>query len=222
MIWGFVKMISKWVIVLIFAAAILSTAGSSLDIRQEMTGTALDPSLGSTSPAAQASPASVAGSWSLTLVDAATGRARSVNVEICQIDDVIFGLGGTSDGDGSAFPVETEPRPTKDEGIESMIWWLHQETEPGAATTTARSLSIGASGLVRGASLSLDLVFLEENVLRRLDLVVAGNSITGSYLAYDSLGRVESGRCYGYIRAGYGMTTGSGYQVIPLGGMRSH
>jgi len=62
MIWGFVKMISKWVIVLIFAAAILSTAGSSLDIRQEMTGTALDPSLGSTSPAAQASPASVAGS----------------------------------------------------------------------------------------------------------------------------------------------------------------
>jgi len=166
----------------------------------------------------------VAGSWSLVLIDAASGKTQPVNVEISQIDDVIFGWGSTDGIDVTYLPVETEPKPTEDEGIESMIWWLHEDSEPAARTTTARYLTIGASGLVSGTSLSLDLVFLEENVLYRLNLNAVGNSISGSYLAYDSLGRVRSGSCYGSIRAGYGQSAlalGSNPEVITLGGMRS-
>ncbi len=216
-------MISKWVLVSLLTLAVLCIGGSCRDLQQESAGSSPDPALGSTSPAAEASPARVAGSWSLVLIDAASGRTQSVNVEISQIDDIIFGRGSTSESDASVFSEEIESRPTEDEGIESMIWWLEQDPEPTAQATRARYLTIGASGLVSGQSLSLDLIFLEENVLYRLNLNVVGNSISGSYLAYDSLGRVRSGSCYGSIRAGYGQSAlplGSNPEVITLGGMR--
>jgi len=213
-------MISKFVFVSVLAFVFLCIGGSCREIQQE-TAISVDPVLGLTSPVAESSPASVAGSWSLILIDSATGRARSLDVEISQIDDVIFGRGSTGDGGGSELPVRTEPRPTRDEGIESMIWWLRQDPESTAQTTTAQYLTIGASGLVSGQSLILDLVFLEENVLYRLNLNFAGGSISGSYLAYDSSGRVQSGSCYGYVREGYGPIFGSDSEVVSLGGMRS-
>lgn len=215
-------MSSKWISVSALAIAIICTGGSCREIQQETAVSAIDPALGSTSTVAEAGPASVAGSWSLVLIDAASGRSRSVNVEISQIDDVIFGRGSTSENDAGVFSEEIEPRPTEDQGIESMIWWLEQDPEPTVQTTLARSLMIGASGLVSGTSLSLDLIFLEENVLYRLNLNVVGSSISGSYLAYDAVGRVRSGSCYGSIRAGYGPTLGSNPEVITLGGMRSY
>jgi hypothetical protein len=218
-----VKMISKWILVSALAIAVLCIGGSCRDLQQETAVSAIDPALGSTSPVAEAGPTRVGGSWSLVLIDAASGKSRSVNVEISQIDDVIFGRGSTSESDAGVFSEEIEPRPTEDQGIESMIWWLEQDPEPMAQTTTARSLTIGASGLVSSdQSLNLDLVFLEENVLYRLNLNVVGSSISGSYLAYDSVGRVRSGSCYGSIRAGYGPTLESKPEVISLGGMRSY
>jgi len=222
---GFVKMRLKLAFVSVLALAILSIGGSCREIQQESVALSSDPTLGSTSPAARASPASVAGSWSLILMDAASGRAQSVNVEISQIDDVIFGRGRTSGIDVNTFLIETEPRPTEDEGIESMIWWLQQDPEPAAQTTTARYLTIGASGLVSSQSLSLDLVFLEENVLYRLDLNAVGNSVSGSYLAYDSVGKVRSGSCYGSIRPGRGhsaLSLGTNPEIVTIGGMRSY
>jgi len=221
---------SKWILVSALALAVLCIGGSCREIQQETAVSApdpaIDPALGSTSLATEAGPASVAGVWSMVLIDAASGRSRSVNVEISQIDDVIFGRGSTSESEAGVFSEEIEPRPTEDQGIESMIWWLEQDPEPMAQTTTARSLSIGASGLVSSdQSLNLDLVFLEENVLYRLNLNVVGNSISGSYLAYDSVGRVRSGSCYGSIRAGRGQSAlplGSKPAVISLGGMRSY
>jgi len=161
----------------------------------------------------------------LVLVDAASRRTQSVIVEMSQIGDIIFGRGSTGGTDLSAFPVQTDSKPAEDEGIESMIWWLEQDPDPRAQTTTARYLTIGASGRVTGNALSLDLIFLEENVLYKLNLNVVGSSISGSYLAYDSVGRVQSGSCYGSIRAGYGqsaLTLGSKPDVVTLGGMRSY
>jgi hypothetical protein len=204
-------MISKWIFVSAIALALLSTGGSCREIQEEADGYA---SQGSNSPT---NPARVAGSWSLILMDDASGRTRSANVEIVQIDDVIFGQGSSDDGGASVVSDDTEPRPTEDQGIDSMVWWLHQNSEPAALTTAARSLTIGASGRVSGTSLSLDLVFLKENVLYRLDLNVVGSSVSGSYQAYDSLGWVRSGSCYGYI--GYGLSAGSSPQAVPLGGM---
>lgn len=206
-------MISKWIFVSAIALAILSTGGSCREIQEETSGYA---SQGSNSPA---NPASVAGSWNLVLMDAASGWTRYANVEIVQIDDVIFGRGSFDDGSASVVSDEADSRPTEDQGIDSMVWWLHQNSESAALTTAARSLTIGASGRVSGTSLGLDLVFLEENVLYRLDLDVVGSSVSGNYQAYDSLGRVRSGSCYGYI--GYGLSAGSSSQIISLGGMRS-
>jgi len=225
---GVLKMRSKWFLVLVLAIAVLCFGGACLEDQQETTGsladTDSDPALGSTSPAAEASPASVAGSWSLILMDAASGQTRLVNLEMNQIDGVVFGRGSTSEGDEGEFDEEAESRPTEDRGIESMIWWLEQEPEPIGQTLEARSPSIGASGRVSGTSLSLDLVFLDDDVLYSLDLAVVGGSISGSYLAYDSLGRVRSGSCYGTVRAGGGQSAvplGSRPEVIYLGGMRS-
>ena len=208
------KMISKWIFVLALALALLSTGGSCRDPQEE--------TFGYTSPGSTSSPASVAGSWSLTLMDAASGWTRSTNLDIVQIGDVIFGQGSSEDDGAGAISNELEPRPTEDEGIESMVWWLHQDPEPAAATTTVQSLTIGASGQVSGTSLSLDLIFLEENVLYRLDLNAVGSSISGSYQAYDGSGRIRSGSCYGYILAGRGQSAGSSPPVLSLGGMRSY
>jgi len=215
---------SKWVLVSVLALAVLSIGGSCREPQQETAVFVPDQSLGSILPAAQFSPAHVAGSWSLALIDSASGRTQSVYIEMSQTDDVIFGRGSTGATDLSAFPAQTEPKPTEDEGIESMIWWLHQDTDSVSQTTAARYLTIGASGRAMGNALSLDLIFLEENVLYNLDLDVVGSSITGRYLAYDSVGKVLSGTCYGSIRAGYGqsaLSLGSKPDVINLGGMRS-
>jgi len=219
---------SKWVFISVLVLAVLSIGGSCRVPQQETAVFASDHTsdqvLGSISPAAKASPAHVAGSWSLLLIDSASGRTQSVYIEMSQIDDVIFGRGSTGATDLSAPLAQTEPKPTKDEGIESMIWWLHQDTDSVSQTTTVRYLTIGASGRTMGNALSLDLIFLEENVLYKLDLNVVGSSITGRYLAYDSVGRVQSGTCYGSIRAGYGqlaLPLGSKPDVVNLGGMRS-
>jgi hypothetical protein len=211
---GFVEMISKWILIPAIVLALLFAGGSCSGLPED--------TFGYTSPGSTSSAASVAGSWSLTLLDAAGGWTRSLNLDIAQIDDVIFGQGSSEDGGAGAISNELEPRPTEDEGIESMIWWLHQDPEPVAPTTTSRSLTIGASGQVSGTSLDLDLIFLEENVLYRLDLNAVGSSISGSYQAYDYFGRVRSGSCNGYLMAGRGLSVGSSPSVIPLGGMRSY
>jgi len=211
-------MISKWIFVSAIAMTLLSTVGSCREIQEETTSYA---SQGLNSPA---NPARIAGSWNLVLVDDAGGWTRYANVEIIQIDDVIFGRGSFDDGGVSVVSDETDSRPTEDQGIDSMVWWLHQNSDSAALTTAARSLTIGASGRIIGTSLSLDLVFLEENVLYSLDLNVVGSSVSGSYLSYDSLGRVRSGSCYGFIQAGRSQSAlpiGSGPEVISLGGMRS-
>jgi hypothetical protein len=217
-------MSSKWISVSALAIAIICIGGSCREIQQETAVSAPGPDLGSTSPVAETGPASVAGSWSLVLMEAASGWTRPANLEIVQIDDVIFGRGSSEDGGAGVVYDETDSRPTEDQGIESMVWWLHQDPEPEAPTTTVRGLTIGASGRVSGTSLSLDLIFLEENVLYRLELNAVGSSISGSYQAYDSLGRVRSGSCYGYIRAGRGQSAlplGSRPEVLSLGGMTS-
>lgn len=204
-------MISKWIFVLAVAIVLLSTGGPCRETQEETVGYA---SQGSTTPASHAR---VAGSWSLVLMDAASGWTRSANVEIVQIDDVIFGQGNTDDGGAGIVSDETDSRPTEDQGIDSMVWWLHQNSESAALTTTARSLTIGASGRVSGTSLSLDLVFLEDNVLYSLDLNVVGSSVSGSYQAYDSWGVVRSGSCYGFIQAGRSqpaLPLGSGPKVL--------
>lgn len=208
------KMVSKWILVSAIALALLSAGGSC----QIQAGYAPQ---GSNFPARSAP---VAGSWSLVLMDAAGGWTRSADLDIVQIGDVIFGAGSTSDSDADVFSEEIEPRPTEDQGIESMIWWLEQDPEPMAQATTARSPTIGASGLVSGMSLDLDLVFLEENLLYRLDLNVVESSISGTYQSYDSFGRVRSGSCYGSIRTGYGqsaLSLGSKPEILYLGGMTS-
>jgi hypothetical protein len=215
---GFVKMISKWVIVPIFAVAVLSAVGSSMEVGEETTGRALDQNLGSTSPAI--TPARVAGSWSLALRDGATGRTEYLDLQLSQVGDVIFGRGETG-GTDAFLLAPTDPRPTRDEGISSMVWWLRQDPDP--VSTTARTPTIGAAGRVSGERVSLDLMSLEENLLYRLELTVLGSSISGSYTAYDSWGRVRSGSCSGYIRAGYGQAAtpvGSGSGIAYLGRTR--
>jgi hypothetical protein len=216
-------MISKWVLVPIFAMAILSLGGSSMEVGEETPGSALDQNIGSASQAVQATPARVAGSWSLALMDGATGRAEAFYIDMSQVDDVIFGRGTTGRTDLTRQYLPVGPRPTKDEGISSMVWWLRQPSGSAVPTTQARGHSIGASGRVSGERVGLDLISLEENALYRLDLHLFGSSVSGSYLAYDSWGRVRPGSCSGYIVAGYGrpsLPIGSTPQVIHLGRMQ--
>ncbi|HPE62791.1 MAG TPA: hypothetical protein PLQ49_01635 [Methanothrix sp.] len=211
---------SNWLTAAFLALFLLSAAGSCREGQEGSTISALDTGAGSTSsvgsapPSSQLTPAIVAGTWSLVLTDAATGRSESVELEIRQIGEVIFGSGSTGGSAATAtsfLSVETEPRPTRDEGIRSMVWWLNQDPAPVDQAAQARYLTIGASGLVNGQSVSLDLIFLDENVLHRLDLDVFGSSVSGSYLAYDSWGEVRSGSCYGSVMSG------SVQAAVPLG-----
>lgn len=218
-------MISKWVILSIFAMAALSIVGSSLESLQATAGSAVEESVRSTSPAGYAAPARVAGSWSLALTDSATRRTEAFYLEMSQVDDVIFGRGGTGGTDATFFSVPTEPRPTRDEGISSMVWWLRQPTGSAVPTAQARGNTIGASGRVSGERIGLDIISLEENALYRLDLHLFGTSVSGSYLAYDFWGRVRPGSCSGYIVAGYGQSslpTGSGSGIAYLGRTRPY
>ena len=227
-------MIPKWVIVGFLALLLLSAGGSCREGQEESTGSALDTgagsasSVGSAPPSSQIVPASVAGTWSLVLTDSLTGRSQSVELDIRQIDEVIFGRGSTGGSTAIAtsfLSVETEPRPTRDEGIRSMVWWLHQDPEPAVqAASSIRYLTVGASGTVSGQTVSLDLIFLDENVLHRLDLNVFGNSVSGSYLAFDSGGGVRSGSCYGSVLSSRGQAVvplGSTHEVVNIGGSRS-
>ncbi|MGB3943562.1 MAG: hypothetical protein WBK88_02070 [Methanothrix sp.] len=204
----------------VFAVAILSMGGSSMEVGEEAAGLALDQNVGSASQAFQPTPARVAGSWSLVLMDSATGRAEAFRLDISQVDDVIFGRGTTGGTDITFSSLPTEPRPTRDEGIESMVWWLRQPPGHETPAPQARGRSVGASGRVGGERIGLDLISLEENALYRLDLHLFGTSVSGSYLAYDSWGRVRPGSCSGYIVAGYGQSslpTGSGSGIAYLG-----
>jgi len=157
------------------------------------------------------------------LIDGATGRSSSVEADISQIDRVIFGRGAPG-GAGAAptfLPVETGPRPTRDDGIKSMVWWLHQDPAPAAqGASSARYLTIGASGIVIGQRVNLDLIFLDQNALYRLDLTVFGSSVSGDYLAYEGGGAVGSGSCLGSIRPGYALPLSSSPEVLNLGRMR--
>jgi len=210
-------------------AALLLILGSSTGLKQESAGSSPDPALesttgvGSTSPVSEAGPATVAGIWSLVLIDGATGRSSSVEADISQIDRVIFGRGALG-GAGAAptfLPVETGPRPTRDDGIKSMVWWLHQDPAPAAqGASSARYLTIGASGIVIGQRVNLDLIFLDQNALYRLDLTVFGSSVSGDYLAYEAGGAVGSGSCLGSIRPGYALPLSSSPEVLNLGRMR--
>ena len=96
-----------------------------------------------------------------------------------------------------------------------MVWWLHQDPAPVTQAAQARYLTVGASGTVSGQSVSLDLIFLDQNALYRLDLAVFGNSVSGGYLAYDAGGGLRSGSCYGSILPGRGRA------AVPLGGTHS-
>ena len=217
-------MISKWIIVLSLAIVLLSL-GAALGLQDGSEGPSSGPLAGPATPAtsAEAQPAAVAGIWSLVLMDGATGRSQPAEVEIIQIGEVVFGR-GTSGGAGAppAFlPVEAGPRPTRDEGIKSMVWWLHQDPPPaGGAAASTRYLTIGASGIVTGPRVSLDLIFLDQNVLCRLDLQVFGSFLSGSYIAYDSRGTVGTGSCTGSIRPGYALPLDSSPQVLHLGRSR--
>jgi len=143
---GFVKMKLKCAIFSVFAVAILSMAGSSMEVGEETPGRALDQNIGSASQALQATPARVAGSWSLAMMDGATGRAEAFYIDMSQIDDVIFGRGTTGRTDLTRQYLPVEPRPTSDEGISSMVWWLRQPTGSAVPTAQARSQTVGASG----------------------------------------------------------------------------
>jgi hypothetical protein len=222
---GFVKMKLKCAIFSVFAVAILSMAGSSMEVGEETPGRALDQNIGSASQALQATPARVAGSWSLAMMDGATGRAEAFYIDMSQIDDVIFGRGTTGRTDLTRQYLPGEPRPTSDEGISSMVWWLRQPTGSAVPTAQARSQTVGASGRVSAERIGLDIISLEENALYRLDLHLFGTSVSGSYLAYDSWGRVRPGSCSGYIVAGYGQSslpTGSGSGIAYLGRTRPY
>ncbi|MDF0591157.1 hypothetical protein [Candidatus Methanocrinis natronophilus] len=208
----------------VIAVAILSMGASSMEVGEETASLALDQNVGSASSAFQPTPARVAGSWSLVLVDSATGRAEAFRLDISQVDDVIFGRGTTGGTDITFSSLPTEPRPTRDEGIESMVWWLRQPPGHETPGPQARGETVGASGRVRGERIGLDLISLEENALYRLDLHLFGSSVSGSYLAYDSWGRVRPGSCSGYILAGQGrpsLPIGSMPQVIHLGRTRA-
>jgi hypothetical protein len=222
---GFVNMKSICAIFTVFAVAILSMGASSTEVGGETVGRALDQNVGSTFPALQPTPARVGGSWSLVLMDSATGRAEAFRLDISQVDDVIFGRGTTGGTDITFSSLPTEPRPTRDEGIESMVWWLRQPPGHETPAPQARGQTVGASGRVSGERIGLDLISLEENALYRLDLHLFGSSVSGSYLAYDSWGRVRPGSCSGYILAGSGqasLTTGSARDIAYLGRTRPY
>jgi len=213
----------NWASISILALTVLVLCHGSLCSEFQQTAPTSDPgNYALTAPEPQSMP--VAGSWGLFLIDSTSGTTKLLNLEISQTGNLIFGRGSLSKNGQTKMPVQTGPRPTEDEGIESMVWWLHQEPDPLPSTKTTRSLTIGASGLVEGNMLSLDLIFLEENVLYKLNLNVVESSISGNYQAYDSLGRVRMGSCYGSIHASYGgsyLSLGSERDVINLGGMRS-
>jgi len=222
---GFVNMKLKCAIFMVFAVAILSMGASSMEVGDETVGRALDQNLGSASQAFQPTPARVGGSWSLVLMDSATGRADAFRLDISQVDDVIFGRGTTGGTDIGFSSLQTEPRPTRDEGISSMVWWLRQPPGHETPAPQARGQTVAASGRVSGERIGLDLISLEENALYRLDLHLFGSSISGSYLTYDSWGRVRPGSCSGYILAGSGqasLPTGSARDIVYLGRTRPY
>jgi hypothetical protein len=63
-------------------------------------------------------------------------------------------------------------------------------------------MTIGASGIVIGQRVNLDLIFLDQNALYRLDLTVFGSSVSGDYLAYEGGERSGPGAALG--RSGRG------------------
>jgi len=127
--------------------------------------------------------ADFSGSWHLAMMDSIDGTTRKADLELYQTGDVIFGRGTVASGSESEEASESEDRPTQDEGIDSMIWWLNQQpADLGPAKQVA------ASGTVIDDSLHLDLVSLEEPILYKLDLSLRAGSIAGNYRAYSSDG----------------------------------
>ncbi len=193
-------------------AALLLILGSSTGLKQESAGSSPDPALesttgvGSTSPVSEAGPATVAGIWSLVLIDGATGGPRPWRRIFSQLDRVIFGRGARRAG---AAPKTFLPsrRVRGDGGSMGKSRWSgcsHQD--PGTCgprePSSARYMTIGASGIVIGQRVNLDLIFLDQNALYRLDLTVFGSSVSGDYLAYEGGERSGPGAALG--RSGRG------------------
>ncbi len=141
----------------------------------------------------------------LNLLEGTGGETKSVNLELTRIDAVIFGRGYIAASAQNYLPASSDPRPTHDEGIESMKWWLHQDTSQPVSRSQYLA---GASGSVLGSTLNMDLVSLDENVLYKLKLNLVGEgSITGSYRSYDVMGKTSSGSCYGSYSTNHGQKT---------------
>ncbi len=135
----------------------------------------------------------VSGNWSLDLKDSIDGATRDADLVLYQIGNVVFGR-GTISSDGTELPAEVGDRPVRDEGIESMIWWLEQP--PAAVGTPGK---VAASGSVEGNRMILDLVSLEDVTLYKLDLDFDASTLSGSYQGYSSDGATWFGSVVGTI-----------------------
>jgi len=139
-------------------------------------------------------PQDVSGNWSLDLKDSIDGATREADLVLYQGGNVVFGR-GTISSDGTELPAEVSDRPVRDEGIESMIWWLEQP--PATMGTPGK---VAASGSVEGNQLILDLVSLEDVTLYKLDLDFGASTLSGSYQSYSSDGATWFGSVVGTIK----------------------
>ena len=141
---------------------------------------------------------------SLNLLDETSGEEKSADLDLIRTDDAVFGQGQIAANDQNV-PASSEPRPTQDEGIESMTWWLHQDASQPVSQT---QYQVGASGSVAGRSLNLNLVSLDQNLLYKLNIRFDGyGSISGSYESYNAIEKIGSGSCTGSYTARRDQTT---------------
>lgn len=134
------------------------------------------------------------GRLSLMLID---DTIKSVDMDLYQNGELIFGCGAMVPGDGSFGSVEADDAPKRDEGIRSMIWWLEQEPAPLGAASQIAASQVAVSGSLFGNVMELDLISLEDRVLYKLHLTVGEDALWGSYNAYDYMGSTWIGSARG-------------------------
>jgi hypothetical protein len=142
----------------------------------------------------------------LNLLDDASSKNRSADLDLTRIGKVVFGQGRIA-ADYQNVPTSPSslPRPTHDEGIDSMKWWLDQDVSQPVSQT--RYL-VGASGSVAGRGLNLNLVSPDQNLLYKLNIRFDGyGSISGSYESYNAIEKIGSGSCTGSYTSNRGQTT---------------
>jgi len=142
----------------------------------------------------------------LNLLDETSGEKKSADLDLTRIGKVVFGQGRIA-ADYQNVPTSSSsvPRPTHDEGIDSMKWWLDQDTSQPVSQT--RYL-VGASGSVAGRALNLNLVSLDQTLLYKLNIIFDGyGSISGSYESYNAIEKIGSGSCTGSYAARRDQTT---------------